>query len=492
MPTSHNNNNAGDPASIVAAALEREGVCPKKMGTFGYLSLVKGRPHLKSGLGVLLDHPFALAIAVIQSALVYVIAHDTAQLLADSPQFILFRDWFSIARTIVPDISFVYLGIMVALPIFMLLNVGWGVMAGIVCGRFRLAMLLTFMLGLIPLRLVAEVFMPRWWFYKGEVRADLSITARVFQFSFAYKLATGRSSKDLELDWAIALDRHLKSIMDAYSSYALLPVLWLIGIWILNWLLTSVFDFGFWNWYYASTIESARFLIGLYAPYLSLVGCIAAWIAFERACLGAMTFGYLAEASSQHPTHAPQARIKRLGSQLLIASMVAAFLFYCVSIYYQSIHRVPQPPSGIIEGETSSSADGVLRITASTSADHRKYLFVLRNTLAKSNNRLAILKVFVHPGESVDIRVPSGYYSYDYAHGTEWYGGKFLFGSDTAFVRMGGIYINAAPMNNNIYKHDDAGLIVKLSESELADALITYPHILDDKPTEVVLPSPGH
>jgi hypothetical protein len=51
--------------------------------------------------------------------------------------------------------------------------------------------------------------------------------------------------------------------------------------------------------------------------------------------------------------------------------------------------------------------------------------------LVKSGTKRDILTVFVHGGQSVEVKVPLGSYELKYAVGKTWYGPELLFGPDT-------------------------------------------------------------
>jgi hypothetical protein len=279
-------------ANIVASALARDQVSPEALGTLGSIWLTKGRPHLRTGFKALLAHPAALLVAVLQASLVYVITYDIYDMTRQHPSPILLGSLFSLVKSSGIHLPFIRFAFFASIPLFVLLNVGWGVMASVVCNkgqRFRLKSLLSGITGLIPLRFVSERFMPTWWFYRGEYRANMSISARVLQFSVAYSFATNRNKNEVEMAWAKVIDRHLKEVLDAFCSYALLPAYIVVGVMLSDMAVEYVFNVSMFY-------SLPDILPNIHFPKeFSVLASVAAWLAFERACLGAMVFQFLAE-----------------------------------------------------------------------------------------------------------------------------------------------------------------------------------------------------
>lgn len=289
------------PAQIVERALKREGVDPQELGSWGGMGLVKGRPHLQNGLHVLLSHPVAIILAICQMAIMYIAVNDIIaiyDLAHDRPDHTILLHNIAIKlQILLPNISIIILSILSAIPLFFVLNILVGLMASTICNKpFRLTVLLTGLCGLIPLRFFADYLLPKWWFYAGDWRSALAIKARVTQFSIAYHLATGNKWKQVEMDWARALDQHLKVIYDAYCSCLLLPniVFGTLGLLFVILMKTGLYwisDIFF------ATYEPMRLFIA-HQFLFNEFAAIAAWLAFERACLAAMTFQHLTEAEA--------------------------------------------------------------------------------------------------------------------------------------------------------------------------------------------------
>lgn len=292
------------PAHIVEQALKRENVDPKELGSWGGMRLVKGRPHLQVGLRILLAHPIALLLAICQMAIMYIAVNDIIALYdiaqgRTANTFILHSIGTKL-HALLPGLNAVFTSLLSAIPLFVVLNILVSLMAGTIANKqqpFRPTALLAGISGLIPLRFFADFMLPKWWFYAGDWRAALAIKARVTQFSIAYQLATGKPWETVEMDWANALDKHLKAIYDAYCSCLLLPnivfgtlgLLFVIFMKIgLDWIFTLLF----------TLYEPLHIFMGHQFDFNEFAA-IAAWLAFERACLAAMTFAYLAEPSTQ-------------------------------------------------------------------------------------------------------------------------------------------------------------------------------------------------
>ena len=289
------------PEVVVEAALRREEINPESLGTWGGLALVPGRPHLSIGFRAIEQSPAALAIVALQVCIVGMLVMDGASVSGPAPSStILIAPTLRLFGASGHHVSGVLANlshrpavmletILAVLPWLMALNMGWYCLARTMGdagkGRVSIARFLTCgVMGLFPLRLVASLAIPKWFPYKGDWKSTMSIHARLLQFSIAYGLACNKTRKDIEMQFAQAIDHHAREIIDGYGSYILLPPLAMIALLIgATWL----------------------FPIFIPEPVLDLLwspaafGFIGAWVAFERSCLGAMTFLFLSGATQE-------------------------------------------------------------------------------------------------------------------------------------------------------------------------------------------------
>ncbi len=91
-----------------------------------------------------------------------------------------------------------------------------------------------------------------------------------------------------------------------------------------------------------------------------------------------------------------------------------------------SLVSVPLPNNGEVQMFTDQSRVAPLRIE--TSGDS---YYLVKLVQAYTNN--AVMTVFVHGGQSVELQVPLGDYEVKYASGQNWYGYEHLFGEKTSY-----------------------------------------------------------
>lgn len=452
-------------ADIVSAALLREKINSNKLGTFGFLTLTHGRPHLKYGMRALRSHPSLLLIAFLQIAIVYVIAHDIFQIIAIHPNFLFLGSIFLAVQHAYPQWSFVQVGLVSSIPLVLLINMGWGLMAAVFHRKLRAAALLSAVGGLLSYRLASFWYMPKWWFYKGDIRANMSIAGRMLQFLTAYKLASGTTTKQVELAWAKALDKHLMVIMKAYCSYTLHPVIW--GMLVIACGVFIKFTLDYYQSEYLNLLYNALFIFNLSLPHISLIGIVCAWITFERFCLGAMTFSILEEETTPLTDTSP-----RSSGVYMVAFLLLIVFLAIKSVDSNTFQNKTLPSTGVISPDAinslifgiSSSATvategcrleafrleqpesireaigGCLMGNLHLIGGKKNAIFTLRGT--KGN---VLLKAFVRAGDTLDILLSVGEYTGSYDYGDTWYGTDYLFGFSTRHEEVFSFELSPTP-----------------------------------------------
>jgi len=447
------NQNHASAADIISAALIRENAHPKALGTFGYLSLIKGRPHLYYGLRALLSHPALPFLALLQIGIVYVVVHDIGQSIAQYPDFLLLGEVFSTVSHYFPRWTFINIGILSSIPLFVILNMSWGVMAAIISKKYRGSMFMSGIGGLVSFRLMSFRYIPSWWIYRADIRASMSVAGRMLQFLMAYKFATGKSDEQIEIDFSSVLSNHFKEVMKSYCSYALYPAIWIGGSFLVL-LLAKYLSGVFWPELLNQALNGWHFF-SLFLPHFSLAAMICAWFAFERSCLGAMTFSFLDEAVN--PQHIQASKTQWINAAPIVALGVITLFIQLPNM--DEVSPVPYPLTTVIEPrviygiynpnipspraiatsgchfellqqdkpETIRDAfEGCSMGNLHLVGNNQYSLFTLKNHAGKTT-----LKAFVRPGESLNILVSTGYYTGSYDSGDVWYGTNYLFGLST-------------------------------------------------------------
>lgn len=93
----------------------------------------------------------------------------------------------------------------------------------------------------------------------------------------------------------------------------------------------------------------------------------------------------------------------------------------------ETMPPVPKPSSGLYaQNLDGRQAIAPLEIRTDSGSDYYvKVVDVVHNIDA--------LTIYIHGGETVEVKVPLGSYEIKYASGNTWYGGKTLFGSETSY-----------------------------------------------------------
>lgn len=95
----------------------------------------------------------------------------------------------------------------------------------------------------------------------------------------------------------------------------------------------------------------------------------------------------------------------------------------------------PFPNNGTYFNYTSSYPSCPLTITMPADAWHQYYYFVLKSAKGKA------FTIYGHAGETIDIRIPAGYYTLYCASGHTWYGTKSLFGESGDYFAFDDVLI---------------------------------------------------
>ena len=85
---------------------------------------------------------------------------------------------------------------------------------------------------------------------------------------------------------------------------------------------------------------------------------------------------------------------------------------------------LPLPKSGKVF--LGSTLDCGSSLTIKSSSNQACYIKL------KNANKSDVFSFFVRAGEEVEVPVPEGKYYVYFAYGTDWYGPKYLFGSETS------------------------------------------------------------
>jgi hypothetical protein len=94
----------------------------------------------------------------------------------------------------------------------------------------------------------------------------------------------------------------------------------------------------------------------------------------------------------------------------------------------------PIPGNGDVTRFLPGKALAPLTVTAPEGGDY--YYIVLRT----ANENAKALALFIHPGQSVETKVPLGDYTMLYASGEKWYGADVMFGPDATYRRMDSVF----------------------------------------------------
>lgn len=190
--------------------------------SWGFLR-IPGRPHLKVGSKILLQHPLSLLIAIIQMTLTVVLAHDLFLTIIPSGDFFVIQ-FASTSLWISPSLIHPFLFVATSLY---LINVGWSVMAADIAGKpLHPKLLLAGLMGWLPMVSIKEFLLPHWihHHFKGEDKSILWGKTRLAHVLTSFWAGTELSKSRSDLALARALDKNGNVIVDGLSSYVMYPV----------------------------------------------------------------------------------------------------------------------------------------------------------------------------------------------------------------------------------------------------------------------------
>lgn len=282
-----------DNAEKVAAILERNQLKPG-FGAMDAMMFVPSQPYHWIGLAVLRRHPslwlLLTAFAVFAGWVAYEILEfvlwNGGRLLVAESRLVLLPKMLAFARML-PALHPLIIGLIAAIPMFVLGNVLLSVACGVIARqRPSWRWLWVAPLGMVPLRFIADYFMPRWAFWAGEWRGRISIEARMLQFSVIYGVVCRMSKVEVETRWVEVFDTRLKDIFDSLYSYAYVVPLVAIGVFF------SLKGFFTYVPYEVSrpvdvVLESINFV--------PLISAFVIWLAVNRFLLAITVFALLRE-----------------------------------------------------------------------------------------------------------------------------------------------------------------------------------------------------
>lgn len=94
--------------------------------------------------------------------------------------------------------------------------------------------------------------------------------------------------------------------------------------------------------------------------------------------------------------------------------------------------KQPFPENGTTSYYTGDSPAGT--VSVANKLDDYIYVKFKSESLNKT-----IVEAYIHPDSTADIKVPLGRYRIVFASGDEWYGNEYIFGTDTAFYKLGNV-----------------------------------------------------
>jgi hypothetical protein len=256
-----------------------------------------GQTHLREGIPILSRHVSTLLLAFVQAGLIALVAHDFYSFTNQDFDSMLIMSALNISAVDAAKIvkGGILLGLLPAVPVFFLVNVGWVLLAEKLIYPARPfwklyslrspRTLLAGLMGMVPLRLVAFVrrglILPDWVIVNShEPRAALQGAARLGQFYTAARIAmlNSRSEDDREPDvaFAEAIANRGEEIWDGLGSYVWVPIIVVVIFGAL--ILLELFFLP------ALKIITEPFLT------MRLVFLLVAFLAFAKAGLGALIF----------------------------------------------------------------------------------------------------------------------------------------------------------------------------------------------------------
>ena len=262
--------------------------------------LREGQPHIREGIPILARHLSTLVFAIAQALLVAVVAHDFWQFTHEASEKALVLSALkasplALAQTVKGGLL---VGLLPAMPLFFLINIGWVLFAEKLLYPERPfwklyslrnpRTLLAGLMGLVPLRFVAifaqGVILPEWvTVASSEPKAAIQGIARLGQFYTAARIAMLNSreedSREPEIAFAKAIVSRGEEIWDGLGSYVWVPmIVFLVAVAL----------------YFLSDYFGVRFLFEMVVSPASILLWIA-YVAFTKAGLGALIIDAMRE-----------------------------------------------------------------------------------------------------------------------------------------------------------------------------------------------------
>lgn len=197
------------------------------------IDLVPGQPFHRVGLMVLREHPVLWAVVFAQAVVVGLLVYEVCYLFMSGARIPSAENRLILMGTISlwlqSQVAFfwrypVAAAILAAVPSFVLLNLLWAVMCGVVCGhRVGWRWLGAGLLGLVPLKIVAPNVLARWSFWSGNHGMNSIGVARFLQFSTVFMLVNQLSVREMRVAWLKVMDQRIREVVDSYGSFVYIP-----------------------------------------------------------------------------------------------------------------------------------------------------------------------------------------------------------------------------------------------------------------------------